>query len=132
MAFPLECSTLGTGVDDRDWPFLRKVHFLARDESVMLGDVEHGFHGHSGIGGSRGTTLGYTKLGAKITKGHEHAPVIHDGVYGVGHISDDDHGYNHLPSGWSRANCVQYRDGKRSLLHIVRGRWHGETPRSSK
>lgn len=127
MALSLECSHDGTSaVDTATRIALSKVDFLEDNESLMLQDVEHGFHGHRGTNGAKGTTLGYSKLGAKVTLGHEHAPCIVDGVYRAGHVSKDDHGYNKLPNGWLRANVVQYADGKRSLLTILGSRWHGK------
>lgn len=116
-ALELECR--GRGVPSS------KVTFLGRDQPCVVKGVQLGFHGHSGPNGSRGSDLGYARLGVKVSKGHTHAPSIVDGCYTSGHNSLPDHGYNHLPNGWAQANIIQYADGKRALLFCVRGKWRG-------
>lgn len=125
-ALALECSARGTGACRDRLKELKKIHFLARNESLEFRGVEHGFHGHSGVNGARGSDLGYAKLGVKVTKGHTHAPSIVDGAYTAGHLSAEDHGYNNLPSGWARANVIQYADGKRAILFIIGKQWHSQ------
>lgn len=103
----------------------RRVRFLRSNERYRRAGVDHGFHGHRGPGGSRGSMRGMAKLGVKLTKGHHHAPGEEDGVVAVGVSSQLDHGYNHLPSSWLHAQCVLYADGKRTLVVIVKGRFRG-------
>lgn len=100
-----------------------KVRFLKRDESFMRKGIQLGFHGHAGINGAKGAPEAYAKLGVKTITGHTHSPAILDGATAVGHIAQDDLGYNNYPSTWARANCVVYADGKRSLLFIVGESW---------
>ncbi len=101
------------------------VKFLKRNESLRLLDVEHGFHGDKGVSGSRGTPLGYTRLGVKVTTGHTHTPKIADGSFVTGVTAQLDHGYNLLPSTWLNAHVVLHADGKRQLIVIVKGRHKG-------
>lgn len=114
-ALELECRRYGVSK--------KRVRFLGRNESCVIRGVEHGFHGHSGVNGAKGTSLAYSKLGTKVSKGHSHVPGIVDGCYDAGHSSMRDHGYNNLPSGWAQANIIQYADGKRALLFCINGKW---------
>lgn len=102
------------------------VHFLRRNESLKVKDVEVGYHGDKGIGGSRGSPMQYAKLGAKVITGHTHSPKITDGAYTVGVTAKLDHGYNLLPSAWANAHCVVYPDGKRALIFIVNGQYRAQ------
>ena len=114
--FEMESRRLGVG---------NRVNFLARNESLVIGDVEHGFHGDKGVSGSRGTTQSYVKVGVKVTKGHDHTPCIRDGVYSAGVTGKLDQGYNALPGTWLNAHVVQYPDGKRAIVIIIKGRYRG-------
>lgn len=104
---------------------VKKVLFLARNESLRIGKVEHGFHGDKGNGGSRGNNRAYTKFGVRVTKGHDHTPCIMDNVFSAGVTACLDHGYNLLPSTWLNAHVVQYADGKRTIVIIIDGRFGG-------
>lgn len=116
MAFELEARRLFKGK-------LRTVRFLKEDETVKLKGVRHGFHGHNGVNGSRGSLLGYAKLGEKTVTGHGHAPGFVDGAARGGVFGSIDHGYNRLPSGWLVADVVQYGNGKRAVIILVNGRF---------
>lgn len=102
-----------------------KTRFLKRDESFMLQGVEHGFHGDKGISGARGNTAAYAKVGVKVTKGHDHTPTIRDGVYSAGVTARIAQGWNHLPATWLNAHVVQYHNGKRAIVVIVKGDFRG-------
>jgi hypothetical protein len=114
MAFEMEARRLGVP---------KSVRFLSLNEDVRLKGVSHGFHGHKGVNGARGSLQGYAKLGVKTTTGHGHAPAIMDGAARAGVFGDLDHGYNDLPSGWLVADVVQYANGKRAVIVIVNGRF---------
>lgn len=103
----------------------RKVRFLTRNQSLRIGNVEGGFHGDKGNGGSRGSDLSYTKLGVRVTKGHSHTPRIIDNVFSAGVKAVLDHGYNTLPTTWMNADVLQYADGKRTVIIFVDGRFSG-------
>lgn len=100
-----------------------RAQFLQRGEDCTVHNVHFAFHGDKGINGSRGSPLAYSKLGAKVVIGHGHSPAVLDGAYVVGTSSDLDMGYNDIPSSWAHAHCVQYANGKRSLLFIHEDRW---------
>lgn len=99
------------------------VHFLKRNEPLRIKNVEHGYHGDHGISGSRGSALGYAKLGCKVNIGHSHSPKILDGVFQSGVYGSLDHGYNDLPSTWVNAHTVLHADGRRQLVMIFGGKF---------
>jgi hypothetical protein len=99
--------------------------FLTRGSSLLLGGVEHAFHGDRGPSGTKGSTQSFTKVGVKVTKGHDHTPTIRDGVYSTGVTGALDHGYNTPPSTWLNAHVLQYADGKRVVVCIFQGRYRG-------
>lgn len=97
--------------------------FLARDESHSVRGIECGFHGDVGPNGSRGSVEGFKRIGVKSVIGHAHSPAIEEGCYQVGTNSRLKLEYNTGPSGWMHTDCVIYENGKRSLLHIIDGKW---------
>ena len=99
------------------------VVFLGRNESFAVDGVEYSQHGDVGINGARGGLYGYTKGGAKMVVGHSHTPGIADGVYQTGTSSRMAMGYNTGLSGWKHTHCVHYASGKRTLIHIIDGKW---------
>lgn len=99
------------------------VRFLREDESYVAGDVEHANHGHRGPNGSRGSVVGMTRIGPRVTMGHVHSPAIQDGVYASGTSSLLDMGYNAGPSSWAQTHVAQYPSGKRALITFCNGRW---------
>ncbi|QDJ96434.1 putative A1 protein [Xanthomonas phage Xoo-sp13] len=102
------------------------THFLKRDESLTVGNIELGFHGDQGPNGARGSIQNMSKIGAKAIIGHSHSPGIYEGVYQVGTSSELDLGYNSGPSSWLTTHAVVYPDGKRTLIHIINGRWRAK------
>lgn len=106
----------------------RRARFLRRNESHHVAGIECGFHGDKGVSGSRGSLLGYTKLGIKAVTGHSHSPAILDGTVCVGLSGKLDQGYNDLPSAWMHAHCLIYASGKRTLLFIRDGEWRVPAP----
>lgn len=102
------------------------VKCLKVDESFMVcGDngIECGNHGHTGINGSRGSALGYTKLGSRINIGHSHSARIIDGVYQAGVTGNLDMGYNVGGTTWSNSHIVTYANSKRTIITIKNGKW---------
>ena len=101
----------------------RQAKFLARDESHTIKGIEVGYHGHRGPNGARGTRGAFGKVGVKTIIGHSHSPGIKDGVYQVGTSSRLNLEFVEGPSSWLHTHAVIYRNGKRSLINIVEGKW---------
>lgn len=101
---------------------LPQATVLRSDESFMLGDVEHGIHGHVGPNGARGSLNAFSKMGKKITHGHCHSPGVKESAYAVG-VSSVQMNYARGPSGWLQCHCIQYPNGKRTLFTTINGKY---------
>lgn len=101
------------------------TRFLGLDESFVIcapaHPVECGFHGDLGPNGARGTTQSLLRLSMRVNKGHDHTATIRDGVASAG-VCGLEQGYNHGPSSWSESHIGTYRNGKRVILTLLRGR----------
>lgn len=98
------------------------VTFLERDDSFILGDVEHAFHGDQGVNGTRGSTMALSKVGVKVTKAHNHTPEVIDGCHSVGK-STGKLEYESGASSHLNSHVLQYYNGKRTHIHIINGKW---------
>lgn len=96
--------------------------FLDRSSPAIIGDVDHSQHGDVGTKGSRGSARGMAKSTHKMTIGHSHGARIYQGVYQVG-TSTGRLEYERGLSDNSNTHCIQYRNGKRTLIDIIQGRW---------
>jgi hypothetical protein len=105
--------------------------FLGPQQGYMIKDIEVGYHGDNGPGGSRGSRLQFAKIGTKVVIGHAHVPGIRDGAYQVGTSSLLDLEYVRGPSAWLHTHCVMYQNGKRSLINIIDGAWHLQNDRKT-
>ena len=94
------------------------IVFHKTDESVMLYNIEHGCHGHTGANGSKGSPKQFRALGVPMNTGHTHTPSIHGGVYTAGVASSLEMGYNVGPSSWQLANILTYVNGQRQILFM--------------
>lgn len=106
------------------------VRFLRRDEEYIVcsganGGIELGHHGDVGPNGARGSLDAFAKMGRKVVIGHSHAAGIKDGACQVGVMAALDQGYNAGPSSWSHSFCLVYPNGKRAIVTIWKGKWHG-------
>lgn len=104
------------------WTF-QDSRYLGSDDSYMIKGIEVGYHGDRGANGTRGDIRGYGKIGAKTVIGHSHTPGIRNGVYQTGTSSRLRLEYNQGPSSWLHTHCVIYKNGKRSLINIIDGKW---------
>ena len=98
------------------------VRFLGLDESLVIKGIQFGLHGDLGANGARGTTLGLTKLGCAINKGHDHRATIMDLVFSSGACSLS-FGYMKGPGSHSISHIVTYKNGMRSIITMWCGRY---------
>lgn len=99
------------------------LNIINRETSFEVLGVEHAYHGDIGPNGARGSTKNLSQIGVKVTSGHGHSPRVIDGAYTVG-VSTGRMAYaSGGPSGWLNTHCVLYADGKRSLIHIINGKF---------
>jgi hypothetical protein len=100
-----------------------KVEFLIRNVSHKIKDIEVGLHGDKGQNGSRGSRKQLSSLPSKTIIGHSHSPGIEKGCYQVGTSSYLKLEYNSGPSSWLQTHCIIYKNGKRQLINIIKGKW---------
>jgi hypothetical protein len=103
-----------------------RVKVLDYDESCMLGEIEHGMHGHLGPNGARGNIHNLRRIGVKSNTGHVHTPGIDEGAWSAGTSTRLRLGYNRGPSGWLNAHILTYANSKRTFLNIINGKWRLE------
>lgn len=99
------------------------VEFVTRSESYKIHDIEVAIHGDRGANGARGSREQFAKLPSKTIVGHSHSPGIEKGCYQVGTSSKIKLEYNDGPSSWMNTHCLIYKNGKRQLVNILKGRW---------
>ncbi len=105
------------------------LHFLAQDESFIVcpeknGGIECGAHGDDGNNGARGSTASFTKIGRRITKGHDHSAAIKQNVHSVGtcrKLRVDSADYVHGASSWSHSHDIIYPSAKRAIITFWKG-----------
>jgi hypothetical protein len=97
-----------------------RVNWLDRDEDYMVYGIENGAHGDKGGNGSRGSMRGIEKAYYKATVGHSHTAGIWREVYQVGTSTVLKLSYNVGPSSWTNTMCIQYPNGQRQLVNIIR------------
>ena len=100
-----------------------RIKVLEYDESCMLGEIEHGLHGHQGPDGARGTLKNLRRIGVKTNSGHAHSPGIDEGAYRAGTSTRLRLGYNSGPSSWLNSHILTYANSKRTLINIINGEW---------
>ena len=105
------------------------VYYLDEGESKALMRVEHGFHGDRGPGGSRGSTQNLSKMGIKVTKGHNHIAEIIDACYSVGKSTGMLEYEKGAPSAHTNSHVLQYVNGRRTVITIINGRFCLKRPR---
>ncbi len=97
--------------------------FLETDEIYRIcGNIECSQHGHRGANGARGNPRSY--VGYKANTGHTHSAGIISGVYTAGVSGSLDMGYNQGMSAWSHSHILTYKNGKRAIITMRKGKWH--------
>ena len=101
-----------------------RIHFLNRDRSLIINNVDFSMHGDVGPNGARGSVLNLSKIGVKSVIGHGHSPKVIEGCIMVGVNSIIPLGYAKGPSGWLHSNCIMYPNGKRTLINSINGQYY--------
>jgi len=96
-------------------------YIVHEDDSLVIGGVEHGMHGHLGPSGARGNPKNLRTVG-KANTGHTHSAGIIEGIYTAGVFGNLDMGYNKGLSAWSNSFIVTYQNGKRTIVTIKDGK----------
>ena len=99
------------------------VIYLTERDRKTIQRVEYAYHGDKGPGGSRGSTTNLSKMGVKVTKGHDHTAAIIDACYSVGKCTDTLEYEGGAPSAHTNSHVLQYANGKRTVITIINGRF---------
>lgn len=105
-------------------PSDHNIRFLKRDVAEVIRGIDYGMHGDVGPNGSRGSSTNLSKIGVKTTIGHAHSPSILNDCYQVGVNCIIPLGYTRGPLGWLHTDCITYRNGKRTLINYINGKWY--------
>jgi hypothetical protein len=94
-------------------------HFLTRNSSRKIGNVECASHGDLGMNGAKPSLNSLEKVYGKCVVGHNHSAAIQRGVFRVGTLSMLDLEYNRGPSSWTQTCCIVYANGQRQLINYI-------------
>lgn len=95
----------------------KKIKYLKYGDLLTVKGFNLAMHGDHGTNGSRGSITQYKRLNFKMIHGHNHSPIIMDGVTSVG-LTGKVHQY-YTRKGVSThayAHCLIHKNGKRQLL----------------
>ena len=93
------------------------VKYLKYGDLLTIKGFNCAMHGDHGTNGSRGSIMQYKRVNFKMVHGHNHSPIIMDGVTSVG-LTGKLHQY-YTRKGISThayAHCLIHENGKRQLL----------------
>ena len=97
------------------------VLYLVEGASKSIARVEYSYHGDKGPNGTRGSTQNLSKMGIKVTKGHDHTAAIIDACYSVGKCTGMLEYEGGAPSAHTNSHVLQYANGKRTVITIIKG-----------
>lgn len=100
--------------------------YLQPDYPFIVKGIYLGYHGDKGINGAKGSLGSFAKIGVKTVIGHWHSPGVEKGAYLIGTSTQLNLEYTEGPSSWLNTHCPVYANGKRQLIHIIKGRWRRE------
>lgn len=100
-----------------------RIVAMRRNESLMIDDIECGYHGDKGPGGARGTVKNLSKIGVKVISGHGHSPAIQDGHTRTGTMTRLTAEYVDGPNGWLNTHVSIDAFGKRHLHTCIDGKF---------
>lgn len=103
-----------------------RTTFHSRTESVIIRGVDFGQHGDVGPNGAKGSAQAFVRSGYKVSQGHHHGPSINKGVYTSGTSAGLTPEYVRGYGSAMHTHCIQYMNGKRTLIHIIGGQWRLE------
>jgi len=104
---------------------LPNINYLNRSQSYKIHDVELSQHGDVAVNGSKGSPAGFARIPSKTIIGHSHSAQIKYGCYQLGTFSYLNLPYANGASTWTQTFVVIYPNGKRQMIDIINGKWHG-------
>lgn len=104
-----------------------RIKFLDRNKPFLPNKrgADYSQHGDAGVNGSRGSAAGLSRSALKMTIGHSHGARIVNGVYQVGKSAGRLE-YERGLSDHTNTHCIEYANGKRTLIDIIKGKWRAQ------
>jgi len=100
-----------------DRRYNKKVKYLKHGAELNIKGINCAMHGDFGSNGSRGNITQFKRLNFKMVHGHNHSPIIMDGVMSVGLTGKVNQYYARKGiSTHANAHCIIHKNGKRQLL----------------
>lgn len=101
----------------------KNTFFHTKNSKLLIGNVDYGQHGDKGPNGVKGTPNSFVTASVSVTTAHTHTPMVKQGVHVCGTSSKLNLGYNDGYSSWIHCHNLQYPNGKRTPLFIIRDFW---------
>lgn len=105
-----------------NFKYKSQVEWLDRDEDYLVYGIVNDAHGDKGANGSKGSLSSIEKSYYKATIGHSHTAGILRNIYQVGTSSRLKLSYNSGPSSWTHTMCIQYPNGQRQLVNMIKNK----------
>jgi calcineurin-like phosphoesterase family protein len=94
-----------------------EIKYLKYGDQLKVKGFNLAMHGDHGANGSRGTITQYKRFNFKMIHGHNHSPIIMDGVTSVGLTADVNQYYTRKGiSTHAYGHALVHENGKRQLL----------------
>lgn len=95
----------------------KNVKYLKYGDHLTVKGFNLAMHGDHGVNGSRGNVTQFKRFNFKMIHGHNHSPIIMDGVTSVGLTGKVEQYYARKGvSTHANAHCFVHENGKRQLL----------------
>ncbi|MGN8152541.1 hypothetical protein ACTJK5_09730 [Agrobacterium sp. 22094] len=113
--------------DVYDW-VLRKANrhvdfeLVNADTPLIVYGVLYSMHGDIGPNGARGSTVGLSKLGIKITKAHDHTASAVDDCWSIGNLLKNAD-YAKGPTSWVGVFNLGHADGNRQMGLLIEDKY---------
>lgn len=102
----------------------KKTVFLGREDSHFVHDILVSQHGDKAPNGARGFSPALSnKLPYKMIIGHCHTPYVEKNLWAAGTLTGKLDYARGSMSGWMNSSVVIYKNGTRSHINIVKGKW---------
>lgn len=87
------------------------IRYLGPNDDLFVKGRQLANHGHSGVNGTKGSKTTLKRTAHQLVTAHGHSPFEEDDHDGVGHWSEDRHGYNWGASTWIPSTLGVQPDG---------------------
>jgi hypothetical protein len=92
--------------------------FPSMDQDIVIEGFNH-THGHSGVGGGKGSATTFNRVFRKSISGHTHTPCKIGDTIVVGTNSELKQGYNKGIQSWMHSDCIIYKGGQTQTLFKI-------------